>query len=104
MIFKDGYIEVFPSVITVDRYRLALGGQHKIDRTYDYHLSILKSPVPFKAGIDIIGTDDDLDLKVTRARYKNLFSTKERQRRKADSTLIIRKNDVIRRLPFYGKN
>ena len=103
MIFQDGTIEVFPSVITVDRYKFAVGGQHKMDMTYDYHISILKSPMPFKAGIDITGTDDDLDFKITKAKYKRLFSTKERQRRKADSTVIKRKIDVMKRLPFYGK-
>jgi uncharacterized protein involved in outer membrane biogenesis len=101
MIFKNATIEVFPSVITVDRYRVAIGGQHKMDMTYDYHISILKSPMPFKAGIDIKGTDDDLDFKITKAKYKRLFSTKERQRQKADSTLIKRKISVINRLPFY---
>ncbi len=100
MIFKNAIIEVFPSVITIDRYKVAVGGQHKMDMTYDYHISILKSPMPFKAGIDIKGTDDDLDFKITKAKYKNLFSTKERQRKKADSTLIRRKMSVINRLPF----
>jgi hypothetical protein len=100
MIFNNATIEVFPSVITVDRYKVAIGGRHKMDMTYDYHISILKSPMPFKAGIDITGTDDDIDFKVTKAKYKNLFSTKERQRRKADSTLIRRKMSVMKSLPF----
>ncbi len=100
MVFQDAAIEVFPSVITVDRYKIAVGGRHRMDLTYDYHLSILKSPVPFKAGIDITGTDDDLDFKITKAKYKHLFSTKERQQRKADSTLIRRKLSVMQRLPF----
>ncbi len=101
MVFKDAMIEVFPSVITVDRYKVAIGGQHKLDMTYDYHISILKSPMPFKAGIDITGTEDDLDFKITKAKYKHLFSTKERQRKKADTTLIRRKNSVMNKLPFY---
>ncbi len=100
MVFKDAMIEVFPSVITVDRYKVAIGGQHKLDMTYDYHISILKSPMPFKAGIDITGTDDDLDFKITKAKYKHLFSTKERQRKKADSTLIRRKISVMNQLPL----
>ena len=100
MVFKNAMIEVFPSVITVDRYKVAIGGQHKLDMSYDYHISILKSPMPFKAGIDITGTEDDLDFKITKAKYKHLFSTKERQRKKADSTLIRRKISVMSQLPF----
>lgn len=100
MIFKDQQIEIFPSMVTVDRYKVAIGGNHKLDMTYDYHVSILKSPMPFKAGIDLKGTEEDMDFKLTKAKYKYLFSTKERQRKKADSTLIRRKNEVINSLPF----
>ena len=100
MIFKDKQIEIFPSVVTVDRYKVAIGGHHSLDLTYDYHVSILKSPMPFKAGIDLNGTDEDMDFKITKAKYKYLFSTKERQQKKADSTLIKRKNEIIRSLPF----
>ena len=101
MIFNDKEIEIFPSVVTVDRYKVAIGGHHNLDLTYDYHVSILKSPMPFKAGIDLKGTEDDMDFKITKAKYKHLFSTKERQRKKADSTLIKRKNNIIKSLPFY---
>ncbi len=100
MIFKDKQIEIFPSTVTVDRYKVAIGGHHNLDLTYDYHVSILKSPMPFKAGIDLKGTDEDMDFKITKAKYKHLFSTKERQQKKADSTLIRRKNTVISSLPF----
>ena len=100
MIFKDQQIEIFPSVVTVDRYKVAIGGQHNLDLSYDYHVSILKSPMPFKAGIDLKGTVEDMDFKITKAKYKYLFSTKERQQKKADSTLIRKKNTVIRSLPF----
>jgi len=100
MLFKDKQIEIFPSMVTIDRYKVAIGGHHNLDLTYDYHVSILKSPMPFKAGIDLKGTEDDLDYKITKAKYKHLFSTKERQRKKADSTLIRRKSNIIRDLPF----
>ena len=100
MIFKDKQIEIFPSVVTVDRYKVAIGGRHNLDLTYDYHVSILKSPMPFKAGIDLKGTEEDMDFKVTKAKYKYLFSTKERQQKKADSTLIKQKMEIINSLPF----
>lgn len=100
MIFRDKQIEIFPSMVTVDRYKVAIGGHHNLDLTYDYHVSVLKSPMPFKAGIDLKGTDDDMDFKITKAKYKYLFSTKERQQKKADSTLIKRKLTVIKSLPF----
>ena len=100
MIFKNKQIEVFPSMVTVDRYKVAIGGRHNLDLTYDYHVSILKSPMPFKAGIDLKGTEEDMDFKITKAKYKHLFSTKERQQKKADSTLIKQKLQIINSLPF----
>jgi len=100
MIFKDKQIEIFPSMVTVDRYKVAIGGHHNLDLTYDYHVSILKSPMPFKAGIDLKGTEEDMDYKITKAKYKHLFSTKERSRKKADSTLIKQKMEIINSLPF----
>ena len=39
----------------MDRYKVAVGGTHNLDMTFNYHLSVLKSPVPFKLGIDITG-------------------------------------------------
>ena len=56
--------------------------------------------MPFKAGIDLKGTEEDMDFKVTKAKYKHLFSTKERQQKKADTAIINRKNYVIKSLPF----
>ena len=40
------------------------------------------------------------DFKITKAKYKHIFSTKERQQKKADSTLIRRKISVMNQLPF----
>ena len=52
---KDNKIEVFPFLVEMDRYKVAVGGTHNLDMTFNYHLSVLKSPVPFKLGIDITG-------------------------------------------------
>jgi hypothetical protein len=70
---KDNQIEVFPFLIEMDRYRVAVGGTHNLDMTFNYHVSVLKSPVPFKLGIDITGNLDDFKFKVTKCKYKDLF-------------------------------
>lgn len=70
---KDNKIEVFPFLIEMDRYKVAVGGTHNLDMTFDYHLSVLKSPVPFKLGIDITGNLDDFKYKIVKCRYKDLF-------------------------------
>lgn len=70
---KDNKIEVFPFLLEMDRYRVAVGGTHNLDMTFDYHLSVLKSPVPFKLGIDITGNLDKFKFKITKCKYKNTF-------------------------------
>ncbi len=93
-------IEILPAQVIIDRYKFAIGGKHKFDMTYDYQFSILKSPLPFKAGVDIIGDEDDYKIKLTRAKYKYIFSNKKRHQKKVDSTLIKRKLEIIKQLPF----
>ncbi|WP_455637870.1 AsmA-like C-terminal region-containing protein [Parabacteroides sp.] len=70
---KDNKIEVFPFLVEMDRYKVAVGGTHNLDMTFNYHLSVLKSPVPFKLGIDIIGNLDNFKYKIVKCRYKDLF-------------------------------
>ena len=70
---KDNKIEIFPFLVEMDRYRVAVGGTHNLDMTFNYHLSVLKSPVPFKLGIDITGSLDKFKYKITNCKYKNTF-------------------------------
>ncbi|WP_298064377.1 AsmA-like C-terminal region-containing protein [uncultured Rikenella sp.] len=71
LLVRDAQIEIFPFVVEIDRYRAAVSGVHKMDMTFDYHISVLKSPIPFRLGIDIFGDLEDFDFRITRARYKN---------------------------------
>lgn len=80
----DNKIEVFPFLVEMDRYRVAVGGTHNLDMTFNYHLSVLKSPVPFKLGIDITGNLDDFKYKIVKCRYKDLF--KPAKQAELDST------------------
>lgn len=72
-IVKDNKIEVFPFLIEMDRYRVAVGGTQNLDMSFNYHISVLKSPVPFKLGINITGNMDDFKFKVGKCKYKDLF-------------------------------
>ena len=100
ILIQNKVIEVLPAKITIDRYQFAVGGTNKLDMTYDYQVSILKSPLPFKAGVDIVGDADDFDIKLTKAKYKYIFSDKKRHQKKVDSTLIKRKLAILEQLPF----
>ena len=82
----NGAVKVYPFVVEIDRYRAAVGGTQNLDMSFNYHVSILKSPLPFKAGVDLYGNLDKVKFRITRAKYKNMVSPV--QIRQIDSTRI----------------
>ncbi|MDN3595164.1 AsmA-like C-terminal region-containing protein [Zunongwangia endophytica] len=101
MEFEEDDVHILPALLEIDRYRLAIGGVQHLDMTYDYHISVLKSPVPFKTGVDVAGKDfDDYDISITRAKYKYYFTDKKRLQKKADSSVIRKKAKILEELKF----
>lgn len=88
----DHKIEVFPFLVEMDRYKVAVGGTHNLDMTFDYHLSVLKSPVPFKLGIDIKGNLDDFKYKIVKPKYKDFL--KPAKQSELDSTRLNIREDI----------
>lgn len=72
MAVNNGAVEVFPFVIQIDRYRAAIGGEHFLTNQFNYHISILKSPIPFKFGVNITGSLDDMKVRIGKTKYKSL--------------------------------
>lgn len=81
---KDGNVTVYPFIVEIDRYKAAVGGQQGLDMNFDYHISILKSPLPFKAGVNITGNLDKMKFRIGKAKYKNAVTPTEIH--KVDST------------------
>ncbi len=69
---KDNVLEVFPFILDLDRYTLALSGIHNLDMSYKYHASIIHSPILFKIGVDIYGPDfDNMKFRIGKPKYKS---------------------------------
>ena len=69
---KDNTLELFPFVIHMDRYMLALSGIQNLDMSYKYHASLVKSPFLIKLGVDVYGDDfDNMKFKIGKAKYKS---------------------------------
>lgn len=92
MVVKDGTVEIFPFMVEIDRYKVAVGGEHHIDMTFKYHVSLLKSPLPFRAGVDISGSLDKMKYKITSAKYKDIFIPSRKA--KVDSTQLNLKKKI----------
>ncbi|MBQ0044501.1 MAG: hypothetical protein KBT05_05700 [Bacteroidales bacterium] len=63
-------VEIFPFVLDIDRYKLALAGIQNLDTSFKYHVSVMKSPLLFKFGIDLFGDFDKFKFRLGRAKYK----------------------------------
>lgn len=71
---QNGEVTVYPFMLEIDRYRVGVGGRQDLDMNFDYHISVLKSPVPFKLGINVRGNLDKMKIGVGKALYKNAFT------------------------------
>lgn len=70
-LISDNRLEVFPFLLGVDRYTLGLSGVQGFDQAFKYHISVIKSPLPFKFGININGHGGKWDFKLGRPKYKS---------------------------------
>jgi hypothetical protein len=66
-------IDIYPFLIVMDKYKGVVAGRHNMDMSFDYHISVVQSPLPFKLGIDITGTLDDLKYRLAKCRYAELY-------------------------------
>lgn len=67
-IFKDE-IDVYPFLIVMDKYKAVVAGRHNFDMSFDYHISVVDSPLPVNLGIDVKGTLDNLSYRLAPCRY-----------------------------------
>ena len=74
MILDDEKLMIFPFQLSIDRYNVAVGGTQNLDLSFDYHITVLKSPVPFKLGLNISGMPDDMKIRLGKAKYKDMFT------------------------------
>ena len=69
---RDNTLEIFPFVLDIDRYVLAASGLQHFDESFQYHLSLIKSPLLVKFGVNIWGPGfGDIHYGVGKARYRN---------------------------------
>lgn len=97
-VVENSQLELFPFMFDIDRYRLGVMGHNDLSLNYDYHISVLKSPLPFKFGINLRGTPDDMKIRMGGAKFKENMVAERREI--VDTTrvnLIKQMSDVFRR-------
>ncbi len=79
LMVRDSRLDLFPFVFDIDRYRLGVSGSNTLDMNLDYHVAVLKSPLPFKFGINIKGHPGDLKIRLGRANFNENAVASTRQ-------------------------
>ena len=69
LVIDKGMMELFPFVFNLDRYRLGVQGYNDMALNFDYHVAVLKSPLPFKFGINLKGNPDKFKVRIGKARF-----------------------------------
>ncbi|MFW5877874.1 MAG: AsmA family protein [bacterium] len=77
-IFREE-IDIYPFLIVMDRYKAVVGGRHNLDMSFNYHVSLVDSPLPVRLGIDIKGTLDDLQYRPTSIKYAEFYRPARRR-------------------------
>ena len=70
-VISDSRLEIFPFVLKIDRYTLAMSGIQNLDSSFKYHISVIDSPLIFRIGIDLWGDFDNMKFKIGKPKYKN---------------------------------
>lgn len=69
---RDNRIDIFPFVLDLDRYRVAASGVQLVNEWLDYHISVIKSPLLIKFGLNAWGKDfDHIKYGLSKAKYLN---------------------------------
>lgn len=66
-------VDIYPFLIVMDKYKAVVAGRHNLDMTFDYHISVTDSPLPFKLGVDVKGTPDKMKYSLVKPRFANLY-------------------------------
>jgi hypothetical protein len=69
-------IDIYPFLVSIDKYSAIISGRLNLDMTYDYNISLVK---PIRIGLDIIGLEDERKFKVGKAKYPTMFKPEKQK-------------------------
>jgi len=83
-------LEVFPFLLSMDKYQVCVAGRHTLDNRCNYHLELLKSPLPVRLAVDVKGSLSKPKIELGKVRYANLFKP-EKQNKVQERTMEIKR-------------
>ncbi len=70
ILVENSQLQVFPFSFNFDSYKLGVLGSNDFNMNYNYHVAVLKSPIPFKFGVNITGTPDKMKIRLGGSKFK----------------------------------
>ena len=83
-------VDLYPFLISMDKWQAVLSGRHNLDNSFNYHISLTDCPLTTRLGLDIKGTFDDLKFALVPCKYKALYKP-EKQGATEKQTLALKK-------------
>ncbi len=71
-VFKQE-VDVYPFLLVMDKYKAVIAGRHNLDLSFDYHISVVDSPLPLKFGINVSGTMDHMKYGLAKCKYAEFY-------------------------------
>lgn len=68
---KNNQMEVLPFMLKMDKYKVAVGGNNSLNMDFNYHISVLQSPLPFKLGVNVYGNFNKFKFRLESPKYKD---------------------------------
>ena len=84
---ENNQVQIFPFMLTIDKYYAGVGGTQNLDGSFNYHISLFK---PLKLALDVYG-DDFQHIKFNpfvKAKYKSARS------KAGEGRMLLRENDA----------
>ncbi len=66
-------VTVYPFLFSMDRYKAVISGNHNLDMSFNYNISLVQSPIPFRVAVTIKGNPDDMKFKLSKSRYPDFY-------------------------------
>lgn len=98
IVIKDNRMTLYPFMFYFDRYKLGIQGTNDLAMNFDYRVSVLKSPIPFKFGVHIYGNPDKYKVRLGGAKFnEKTVPVRDAVADTARVNLVKQITDVFRR-------
>ena len=71
-------ITVYPFLLNLHNYQLCIGGYHSLENKCNYHLELLKCPLPARLAIDVTGNISKPKIELGQVLYADMYRPEEK--------------------------